>query len=115
MSEKFEKFVKVSGVVELIFFKTFFEIFAKVPGVVELRWRSDDPEFSVPPTDLFEEQARGIPEWSRSIMIHFADKRTDMICLISCVAGTDKKTRGQLSRQLLLVSSVTAISSLSRH
>ena len=79
MSEKFEKFVKVSGVVELIFFKTFFEIFAKVPGVVELRWRSDDPEFSVPPTDLFEEQARGIPEWSRSITIHFADKCRDMI------------------------------------
>ena len=113
MSENFEKFVKVPGIVD--FFLLFAENFAQVPGVVELRWRSDDPEFSVPPTDLIEEQARGIPEWSRSIMIHFADKRTDMICLISCVAGTDKKTRGQLSRQLLLVSSVTAISSLSRH
>ena len=49
---------------------------------MELRWRSDDPEFSVPPTDLFEEQARGIPDWSRSIMIHFVDKCTDMLCLM---------------------------------
>ena len=96
MSENFEKFVKVPEIVELFFFNffenfakvqgivellflPFFENFAKVPGVVELRWRSDDPEFSVPPTDLFEEQARGIPEWSRSITIHFADKCRDMI------------------------------------
>ena len=113
MSENFEKFVKVPGIVD--FFLLFAENFAQVPGVVELRWRSDDPEFSVPATDLFEEQARGIPEWSRSIMIHFADKCTDMLCLISCVAGMDKKTAGQLSRQFSLVSSVTAISSLSRH
>ena len=92
MGENFEKFVKVPGIID--FFLLFVENFAKVPGVVELRWRSDDPEFSVPATDLFEEQARGIPEWSRSIMIHFADKCTDMLCLMFMCCRYGQKDRG---------------------
>ena len=39
------------------------EQFVKLPGIIELRWTSDDPEYSNPTTDLYDEQARGIPEW----------------------------------------------------
>ena len=39
------------------------EQFVKIPGIIELRWTSDDPEYSNPTTDLYDEQARGIPQW----------------------------------------------------
>ena len=39
------------------------ETFVKVPGIIEIRWTSDDPEFFHPAADLFDQQARGIPEW----------------------------------------------------
>ena len=39
------------------------ETFVKVPGIIEIRWTSDDPEFFHPSADLFDQQARGIPEW----------------------------------------------------
>ena len=38
------------------------EEFVRVPGIIELRWTSDDPEYSNPATDLYYEQAKGIPE-----------------------------------------------------
>ena len=37
----------------------------EVPGVVEIRWESDDPDYYVKPTDLFDQQAKneGLPDW----------------------------------------------------
>ena len=41
------------------------ERFVEVPGVVEIRWESDDPDYYVKPTDLFDQQAKneGLPDW----------------------------------------------------
>ena len=39
------------------------ERFVQIPGIVEVRWISDDPEYFVPPTDLFEEQKEVLPDW----------------------------------------------------
>ena len=38
------------------------EKFVKVPGIIEIRWTSDDCEYYVVPTDLFEEQGKGLPD-----------------------------------------------------
>ena len=38
------------------------EMFVKVPGIIEIRWTSDDCEYYVVPTDLIEEQGKGLPD-----------------------------------------------------
>ena len=38
------------------------EKFVKVPGIIEIRWTSDDCEYYVVPTDLIEEQGKGLPD-----------------------------------------------------
>ena len=37
------------------------ERFVEIPGIVEIRWVSDDPDYYVPPIDLFDEQKNGLP------------------------------------------------------
>jgi hypothetical protein len=39
------------------------ERFVEIPGIVEIRWVSDDPDYYVEPTDLFDEQKNGLPDW----------------------------------------------------
>ena len=39
------------------------ERFVKMLGVIEIHWTSDDPEYSHPSSDLFDEQEKGIPDW----------------------------------------------------
>ena len=39
------------------------ERFVEIPGIVEIRWVSDDPEYYAEPTDLFDEQKNGLPDW----------------------------------------------------
>ena len=39
------------------------ERFVKMSGVVKIHWASDDPEYSHPSSDLFDEQEMGIPDW----------------------------------------------------
>ena len=50
------------------------EQFVKIPGIIELRWTSDDPEYSNPTTDLYDEQARGIPQWWENKDYSFTQK-----------------------------------------
>ena len=39
------------------------ERFVEIPGIVEIRWVSDDPDYYVPPIDLFDEQKNGLPDY----------------------------------------------------
>jgi hypothetical protein len=39
-----------------------YETFVKCPGIIEIRWQSDDPDFVCNPDDLYNWQAKGIPE-----------------------------------------------------
>jgi len=39
------------------------ERFVEIPGIVEIRWVSDDPDYYVPPIDLFDEQVNGLPDF----------------------------------------------------
>jgi len=39
------------------------EKFVDIPGIIEVRWKSDDPDTFVNPRDLFDEQAKGLPDF----------------------------------------------------
>ena len=39
------------------------ERFVDIPGIVEIRLNSDDPEYYQEPTDLFDEQKNGFPDF----------------------------------------------------
>ena len=61
-ADKSERFVEIPGkqTCNLILKICKYETFS---GIVEIRWVSDDPDYYVPPIDLFDEQKNGLPDF----------------------------------------------------
>ena len=58
-----------------------FERFVPCPGIIDIVWTSDDPDYYVPPSDLFDIQSRGLGDIELYLQ---KDKRSTEQAMFTC-------------------------------